>query len=296
MNERNMIGIKKKVMLFGLIGICLLASVSCRKEERVVTEEAVDYFAIIDKPKDKWNALDSLCDTIYNDYGVKIIYEYTPRILDGTTFFVPPNYEKALAYVQVVVRGFWLKPLKEEFPEYFESETPREFVMVGGYVHFNDITVTGAAAGAGLNAQFYRLGMGGVNNFDKTSPYTLMQTMATLYHEHAHQQDHKYGRGYLYDRVSQGEYYGLNYGGKLTSQANADGFFMPYGGYAPEEDFATSVESMVLYDKATIESMAEANEKLKTKYEMVHAYYLEKGMDLHRLHEVVDSVIYKTTY
>lgn len=280
-----------------VIGVFLLViQLGCQKEAALEIKPGVDYFDIKDKPVSKWNALDSLCDTIYRNYGVKVIYEYTPRILDGTTFFVPPNYEKALAFTRVVIHKLWLKPLKEQFPSYFSKETPIEFVIVGGYVHFNDITVAGAAAGAGLNAQFYRLGIGGINNFDKTNKSTLMQLMATLYHEHAHQQDHKYGRGYRYDRVSQGEYYGLNFGGKLTSQANIDGFFLPYGGYAPEEDFATSVESMALNTKERVEAMAAANPKLLIKYKMVHQYYLEKGMDLHRLHEVLDSVVYRTNY
>lgn len=284
--------IRKKRFLLGIF--CTL--LACQKEDTIAPPSYVDYFAVQSKSPDKWNGLDSLCDSIYNDYGVKIIYEYTPRILDGTTFFVPPNYEKAFEYTRIVLRDFWLKPLKENFPVYFQKETPIEFVMVGGYVHFNDITVAGAAAGAGLNAQFYRLGIGGINNFDKTNKTALRQLMATIYHEHAHQQDHKYGRGYQYDRISQGEYYGLNYSSKYTAQANADGFFLPYGGYAPEEDFATSVESMVMNNKQAIAAIVKANPKLETKYNMVYQYYLDKGMDLHRLHEVIDSVIYKTIY
>lgn len=286
---------RKSHCVFGVI-FAIASLFGCQKESPVETKAAMDYFAISEKPRYLWNALDSLCDTIYREYGVKVIYEYTPRILDGTTFFVPPNYEKALVYTDVVIRKLWLKPLKENFPRYFAVETPREFVMVGGYVHFNDISIAGAAAGAGLNAQFYRLGMGGVNNFDKTVSSDLMKTMATLYHEHAHQQDHRYGRGYMYDRVSQGEYYGLNYGGRLESQANLDGFFLPYGGYAPEEDFATSVEKMVLHPKSRIEQIVKANEKLEKKYKMVHQFYLDRGMDLHRLHEVVDSMVNKTRY
>ena len=299
--DTNMFIMKRKMfcerlgLAFWII-VALLNLAACQKEGNIESRTEVDYFSVNEKPKDRWNALDSLCDTIYRDYGVKVIYEYTPRILDGTTFFVPPNYEKALAYADVIIRKLWLKPLKENFPTYFAKETPVEFVMVGGAVHFNDISIAGAAAGAGLNAQFYRLGMGNVNKFDKKATYEVMKTMATLYHEHAHQQDHRYGRGYLYDRVSQGEYYGLNYGGRLESQANRDGFFLPYGGYAPEEDFATSVEKMVLHPKLRIEQIVKANEKLETKYKMVHKFYRDRGIDLHRLHEVVDSMVNKTIY
>ncbi|MGN7783566.1 substrate import-associated zinc metallohydrolase lipoprotein [Niabella sp. 22666] len=277
------------------LGIAI-SILSCSKEDRIAVPENVDYFSIYEKPRNQWNKLDSLCDTIYQNYGVKIIYEFTPRIVTGTTFFVPANYDKALQYTKVMLEGFWLKPLKARFPQYFSKETPREFIIVGGFVHFNDITSAGAAAGAGLNAQFYRLGMGGINNFDKANKAALFDHIVTLYHEHAHQQDHKYGRGYLYDRVSQADYYGLTYNSRSIAQANLDGFFTPYGGYAPEEDFATTVESMARYPKYTIDTTITKNTKLATKYRMVHTYYLEKGMDLHELNKVLDSVVYKTSY
>jgi hypothetical protein len=53
---------------------------------------------------------------------------------------------------------------------------------------------------------------------------------------------------------------------------------------------------MVMNNRQAIAAIVKANPKLETKYNMVHQYYLDKGMDLHRLHEVIDSVIYKTVY
>ena len=216
-----------QLFLWNSIIFCIAIS-SCNKDVNDAVPEEIDYFAIQEKPAHLWNTLDSLCDSLHQEYGVKVIYEYTPRVIAGSTFFVPPNYEQALGYTRVVIHQLWLKPLKENFPEYFEKETPIEFILVGGFIHFNDITSTGAAAGAGLNAQFYRLGMGGVNNFNADNRNWLWNQIITLYHEHAHQQDHKYGRGYLYDRVSQGDYYGLTYFSRSTAQARIDGFFIPY--------------------------------------------------------------------
>lgn len=154
-----------------------------------------------------------------------------------------------------------------------------------------------------MNGQFYRLGMGGVNNYS-TSKAWLYDHIVTLFHEHAHQIDHKYGRGYLYDRVSQGKYYGL--AGYFTNpatgrprtdaEAQADGFFKPYGGYAPEEDFATSVEYMVKFPQSTIRTYISRNRDLETKYKMVHQMYQTMGVNLHDLHVVVDSVVNKVNY
>lgn len=292
----------KNILLIVAIFLCI----GCTKENYPLGEvdDNVDYFSKREvKPKSQWNELDYLCDSMQRAYGIEIIYEYTPRIISGNTFFMPPQYDLALPYTKVVLDKMWLQPLKEKFPDFFKKETPIEFILAGGYVHFNNATATATAAGAGMNAQFYRLGMGGVNNFSLNKSW-LKDHVVTLYHEHAHQIDHKYGRGHLYDRVSQGKYYGLS--GYFTNpttgrqrtddEAQKDGFFKPYGGYAPEEDFATSVEYMVKYPENTIKTFIAKNRDLESKYKMVHQMYLDMGVNLHDLYKVVDSVVYKVNY
>lgn len=281
--------------------LSLLFIIGCSKDNYPLGEidENVDYFSKREvKQKSQWNELDYLCDSIQKAYGVEIIYEYTPRIISGNTFFMPPQYEMALPYTKIMLDKIWLKPLKENFPEFFDKETPIEFILAGGFVHFNNPTATATAAGAGMNAQYYRLGMGGVNRFS-TSKAWLHDHIVTLYHEHAHQIDHKYGRGYLFDRVSQGKYYGLSgYSSKTEAQAQADGFWKGYGGYAPEEDFATNVEYMVRQPEAWIKDKIVQSKSLdlEKKYKMVHQMYLDMGVDLHKLQIVVDSVVNKVNY
>lgn len=285
-----------------LLFTVLAALASCKKDNYPLGEvdETVDYFSKKQvKPKSQWNELDYLCDSMQRVYGVEIIYEYTPRIISGNTFFMPPQYDKALPYTRVMLNKMWLEPLKKNFPVFFKGETPIEFILAGGYVHFNDPTLTATAAGAGMNGQFYRLGMGGVNNFSRTSKSWLFDHIVTLYHEHAHQIDHKYGRGYLFDRVSQGKYYGLSgYSSKTETVAQKDGFWKGYGGYAPEEDFATNVEYMVKYNEAWIKNKIQesGSRDLETKYKMVHQMYSDMGVDLHKLHIMVDSVANKVNY
>lgn len=284
----------KNIYLFVLMvlsaGSTLLSS--CKKDEVLSQETPIDYTAIKFGPR---NDLDKLTDDIFNTYGVRVIYEFNPRIIDPTTFYVPAQYDKAMLYTKYVVEKLWLEPLKNKAPEFLKNQKPIEFLILGTYVHFNSIT-SGLAAGAGLNGQFYRLGMGGADGlvFTKAS---LRDHMCTLYHEHAHQLDQKFGRGYIYDRVSQGTYYQLNYLRKAdgTSRTNTDaqndGFFTPYGGFAPEEDFATTVESMIRYTRAEIQTMIARNPKLATKYQMVYKFYLDRGVDLHEMHDVLDQVV-----
>ena len=294
----------KRLLILTLAVFCLSLYISCDKEKAVKIDENLDYFTKrSNKPKEKWNELDYLCDSIQKEFGVEVIYEFSPRIIEGTTFFVPAEYEAALQYTRVMLVKMWLNPLKERFPKFYKEQTPTEFIIVGGFVHFNDITTAGTAAGAGLNAQYYRLGMGGVNAFSKTNKAWLEDHLVTLYHEHAHQIDHKYGRGVIYDRTSQGDYYGLaGYSRKpdgslrTDEEAQKDGFFKPYGGYAREEDFATSVEYMVKYPKNEIEVMAARNAKLNAKYKLVLQKYSDMGVDLHELQKVVDSVVNKVNY
>jgi len=284
-----------------LFVISVLVLFGCTKDNYPLEQNGVtvDYFSKKEtKPISQWNELDSLCDSIQRIYGVEIIYEYSPRIIAGTTFFMPPQYDKALSYTKIMLNQMWLKPLKENFPKFYERETPIEFILAGGFIHFNNPTATATAAGAGLNGQFYRLGMGGVNNFS-TNKAWLHNHLVTLYHEHAHQIDHKYGRGDLFDRVSQGKYYGIpGFASVSQNQAQIDGFWTGYGGYAPEEDFATNVEYMVRNDEAWIRSRIQNSGSLalETKYKMVHQKYLDLGVDLHKLQIIVDSVANLVNY
>lgn len=280
-----------------LLVMCFFVLQSCDKNE-VITDidESIDYFDIKDKPKEKWNELDHLCDSIYKAYGVKVIYEFTPKIIrNGNAFYYPANYEKALEYTRLMVAKFWLDPLKNIFPKYYDAETPREYILMGGYYH-HDPVATNVGSGAGFNGQFYRLGMGGVNLFDKSNKPWLFDHLVILWHEHAHNQDVKYGRGPLFDNISVGTYYKEYWSTKTLQQANQDGFFRAYGGFAPEEDFATTVEHLTRFPKSDVLTLIETNAKLKAKYNFVTKFYGDKGMDLHKLQQACDSVIYKTTY
>lgn len=263
----------------------------CKKDTTIAIDEPIDYLSV---KKGKWNGLDSLTDSIFKNYGVRVFYEFNPRIIDPTTFYVPPQYEKAKFYTKNVIERLWLEPLKKNFPKFLSDQKPIEFLILGTYVHFNSIS-SGLAAGAGLNGQFYRLGMGGADALPATKA-SVRDHMNTLYHEHAHQLDQKFGRSYAYDRVSQGTYYQLNYLRKpdgttrTNTDAQNDGFFTPYGGFAPEEDFATTVESLIRYSKAQIQTIIARNPKLATKYQMVYKFYLDKGIDLHQMHDILDQV------
>lgn len=284
----------KKLFIYTLLILAgMSAFVSCSKEEKVSLEkENLDYFAITNKPKEKWNALDSLCDTLYRDYGVKIVYEYTPQMIRPNDFYYPPAYDKALAYTRKVMKTLWLEPLKKNFPDYFKKETPIEFILMGGFYHGHP-TNTAIAAGAGFNGQFYRLGMGGINNLDLSNKAAVHEHVVILWHEHAHNQDVKYGRGEIFDRVSVGTYYKEAWSTKNDVQAVTDGFFEAYGGFAPEEDFATTVEYLTRSPKSDAITLINSNEKLKRKYNLVTKFYLDKGMDLHKLQSIVYDLVYK---
>jgi substrate import-associated zinc metallohydrolase lipoprotein len=281
-----------KKNIYGLTGFVLAMAivvfVSCTKEDKLVKEEPVDFLELPQNAVK--NGLDSLIDTIQRDYGVKVYYQFTPRVIDPTTFFTPTSYDRAVSYTNIMINKLWLGPLKQRFPKFWANEKPIEFLIVGSAIKFNSIS-SGGAAGAGLNGQFYRLGMGAVDNLSFTNKTSLRSHITTLYHEHAHQMDHKYGRGYAYDRVSQGNYYGIAYSSKTTAQAQADGFFEPYGGYAPEEDFATTVGACLTFTKDSVLRIVAKNPKLKTKYEMIYQKYLNMGMDLHDMKTYLDSAV-----
>lgn len=281
-----------KKNMYALTGFMLIlaivAFVSCKKESKLEKEDPIDFLELVQNPVK--NGLDSIIDTIQRDYGVKVFYQFTPRIIDPTTFFTPTSYDRALSYTNIMINKLWLGPLKQRFPKFWAKEKPIEFLIVGSAIKFNSIA-SGGAAGAGLNGQFYRLGMGAVDNLSFTNKTALRSHITTLYHEHAHQMDHKYGRGYDYDRVSQGNYYGIAYSSRTTAQAQTDGFFEPYGGYAPEEDFATTVGACLTFTKDSVLRIVAKNPKLKTKYEMVYQKYLNMGMDLHDMKNYLDSAV-----
>ena len=287
----------KNINFIAILLVILLTTFSCTKSEEILTlDDEIDYFDISDKPKHKWNELDSLCDSIYKAYGVKVIYEFTPRLIrTGAAFYYPPNYHNALEYTRLMVAKFWLDPVKKNFPKYLNTEMPREYILMGGSYHGTQVNI-GESSGAGFNGQFYRLGMGSVNLFNKSDRAWLYNHLVILWHEHAHNQDQKYGRGETFDKISAGTYYAEAWTTKSDPDANKDGFFRKYGGFAPEEDFATTVEHITRFSKSSVETFITQSEKLKTKYLYLSKFYNDKGMDLHRLHELCDSVVNKTNY
>lgn len=278
----------KHTIKLSLFAFVLLAAVySCRKNEdkKPVITDTIDYFDA-GAPK---NALDSLIDSIDQRYGLRVIYKFNPRVIDPSTFYVPALYNKTKDYTKYVVEKMWLQPLSIYAPDFLKQQVPIEFLAVGTYIHFNSITA-GTAAGAGLNAQYYRLGMGGVNDYLYTRAW-IREHLCILYHEHAHQLDQKFGRPPGYDQVSQGTYYDLQYGSKSLDQAQRDGFFRAYGGYQPVEDFATTVEAMIRFPKDSVLRIVAKNTKLEKKYKMVNNFYLSKGIDLHLMQQKLDSTV-----
>jgi substrate import-associated zinc metallohydrolase lipoprotein len=276
---------KHAIKLF-LFACCItVICFSCQKDEAPVVNNTIDYFSA-GVPQ---NGLDSLIDTIQHKYGLRVIYKFDPRVIDPTTFFVPALYDKAKAYTKNIVEKMWLEPISIYAPEFSKHQIPIEFLTVGTAVHFNSIS-SGGAAGAGLNAQYYRLGMGDVNNYAFTRAW-LREHMCILYHEHAHQLDQKFGRPVGYDQVSQGTYYDLQYASKSDATAQKDGFFRAYGGYQPVEDFATTVEAMLRFTQDSVLKIVAKNPKLETKYKMVNKFYLDKGVNLHLMQQKLDSVV-----
>jgi substrate import-associated zinc metallohydrolase lipoprotein len=276
---------KQVIKLSFIAALITLTCFSCLKDKEPVVNDTIDYFSV-DAPR---NGLDSLIDSIRHTYGLRVIYKFEPRVIDPTTFFVPAMYDKALPYTKNVVEKMWLEPISIFAPAFLKDQIPVEFLTVGTGIHFNSITA-GTAAGAGLNAQYYRLGMGDVNNY-RLSRAWIREHICILYHEHAHQLDQKFGRPKGYDQVSQGTYYDLQYYTKTDAQAQRDGFFRAYGGYQAVEDFATTVEAMIRFPKDSVLRIVAKNSKLETKYRMVNAFYLSKGIDLHLMQVKLDSVV-----
>jgi substrate import-associated zinc metallohydrolase lipoprotein len=272
-----------KLLLFVLLAVSVC--ISCRKDQMPVIKDTIDYFNY-GAPK---NDLDSLIDSVQQKYGVRIIYEFDPRVIDPTTFFVPPVYDQAKAYAKNVVEKTWLEPISIYAPEFGKKQLPIEFLEVGTGIHFNVIS-SGGSVGAGLNAQYYRLGIGGVDDYSFSRAW-IRENICIVYHEHAHQLDQKYGRPKGYDQVSQGTYYDLEYQTKTDEQAQLDGFFRAYGGYQAVEDFATTVEAMIRFPKDSILRIVAKNPKLATKYQMVNNFYLTKGIDLSLMQTKLDSTV-----
>lgn len=276
---------KQVIKLSVITALISLICFSCVKDKQPEINDTIDYF-----PRGALrNGLDSLIDTIQQKYGLRVIYKFEPRVIDPTTFFVPAKYEKAKPYTKVVVEKMWLEPIRIYAPEFSKHQIPIEFLTVGTGIHFNSLN-SGPAAGAGLNAQYYRLGMGDVDNYVLDRDW-IREHICIVYHEHAHQLDQKFGRPVGYDQVSQGTYYDLQFQYKTDEQANQDGFFKAYGGYLPEEDFATTVETMIRLPKSEVLRIAAINPKLEKKYKMVNAFYLSKGIDLHLMKEKLDSTV-----
>jgi Flp pilus assembly pilin Flp len=71
--------IMKTRYLTGLLVACIAVALiaSCKKDSKLPDQTPIDYTAIKTGVP---NALDKLTDTLFKTYGVRVFYEFNPRI------------------------------------------------------------------------------------------------------------------------------------------------------------------------------------------------------------------------
>lgn len=267
------------ILLTVLIGACSKESLIPYEPHEVIEPE---------------NPTDRAIYELQDEYQTKIIYRYDRRYISTSAFAVPPKYELVLPYIDNVIRKLFIAPYDRQKTDFMREHMPLEMIMFGtsmNYVEGGESNFSASGMAFGLS----RVIITGVNAYDLNNPGWLRGQYATLHHEFAHVLDKMYGRPRAFDNVSKGLYAGgTSYSAFSQATARSRGFWRNYGMLNESEDFATWVDGIVTTPKDEVLQIVSGNSYLEQKYQLVYNFYLERGIDLHKLQvylqEILDNI------
>lgn len=278
---------KKCCFLLMSIGVLAL---SCKKSEDKIPYEEPNLSQVID------NETDSLIKDLYDRYQTKVIYKWDQRYISTSAQATPPRFELIYPYLDIVVQKLFISSYDSQNSDFMRKNLPIQLLLIGSRVDYNN-GEEGGFSGSGAAAQFSRIMVAGINELNLNNRSWLNSQVATLHHELAHALDKKYGRPLSYDDVSKGLYaISSSFRDFTNAEARERGFWRAYGMTNESEDFASFVDGIVQTPKEEVLEIINANELMKTKYQMIMNFYNALGIDLHEINAYISSALENDTY
>ncbi len=261
----------------------LLFLTGCEQEEKITVGPLPEVVS----PS---NPTDQKIAEILDKYQSKIIYRWDRRYTSSDAKVVPPKFELVLPFVQLMEQ-FWINPYESQKSGFMRDNMPIEVVLVGSTIRYHEGEEQGFNA-AGQALSLSRVLLAGVNEYDLKDEFWLREQVKTMHHEFAHILDKKYGRPNGFDDISKGKYAGNTSFLEFSMEtARERGFWVPYGMSNEEEDFATFVEGLISTSEDDFSTVIQDNDLLKRKYDMVNQYFLQYGIDIHKIQENLNKQI-----
>lgn len=275
----------KEIIYPAGIFLALVILVSCNKKGEVIPYEEPDIVWNVDNPTD------SLIKDMYDRYQTKIIYKWDQRYISTSAVATPPRFELIYPYIDVVIQKLFVSSYDSQNSEFMRRNLPIQLLLVGSRINYNN-GEEASFTGSGAAAQFSRIMVAGINEYNLENRSWLGSQVATLHHELAHALDKKYGRPLTYDEVSKGLYaISTSFTSFTESEARSRGFWRPYGMSNESEDFASFVDGIVGNPEDEVMEIVNQNERLKKKYHLIMNFYKELGIDLHEINKYITSAL-----
>src|SRR5690606_3185447 len=275
----------RKTILYTWALVIMTTLGSCAKDSEIIPYE---------EPDIEWNPdnpTDSLIKDMYERYQTKILYKWDQRYISTSAVATPPRFELIYPYIDVVVQKLFISSYDSQNSEFMRRNLPIQLLLVGSRVNYNN-GEEASFTGSGAAAQFSRIMVAGINEYNLDNRSWLGSQVATLHHELAHALDKKYGRPLTYDEVSKGLYaISTSFTSFTEAEARSRGFWRPYGMSNESEDFASFVDGIVGNPKAEVLAIVNQNERLKKKYHLIMNFYKDLGIDLHEINAYITSAL-----
>lgn len=272
---------KNIIALFFLFGLMIT---SCNKSDSIPYEEP-------DLSRTSDNPTDSLINEIYYQYQSQILYRWDQRYISTTAYATPPRFELIYPYLNNVIRKLFIASYDSQQSDFMRQNLPIQMLLVGSRIDYTNGEEANFS-GSGAAAQFSRIMVAGINEYDINNKNWLGSQVGTLHHELAHVLDKKYGRPLTFDAVSKGLYaVTVSYSSFSQAEAREKGFWRNYGMSNESEDFASWVDGIVGTPEDEVIQIISQNERMKKKYHLIMNFYKDRGIDLHEINRYITSAL-----
>ncbi len=180
---------------------------------------------------DKW-----IYEHLTKPHNISIIYKWTDSETDLGRNLVPPLEKNVIPLLKAIQNVFINTYVKEAGLDFFNSLSPKQFLLVGSYGYNSSGTITLGEAESGRKITIF-----GVNHLKE--PGRIHRVMKTMHHEFGHIMHQTKEFSPEYQKLS-AQHYTSNWNNRTVEEARALGFITNYASLNQDEDF---VEMLALY-------------------------------------------------
>ncbi|MDR1342082.1 MAG: putative zinc-binding metallopeptidase [Prevotellaceae bacterium] len=232
---------------------------------------------------DTWERTE-LDDWLYQEfvepYNIDVKYKWDPYEVNQRYNYTPVKEEK-VKELMAAIKKVWIEPYEKlGGPEIIKKMSPKRYVLVGSFEYTESTQTNGTAEGTNKITLF------NVNGFDVKNSDQIRGRMKTVHHEYGH----TLSANMLYPdewKTICSESYSGQWSSLGDGEAQAAGFVSQYARANPEEDWAETLSTILVYGRGWFDARValagtDGGEKLRKKEAIVLSYFKTNwGIDLY---------------